>query len=395
MRAFWIGVVVLAVITAGVFLIPTGERPRGALVADTTTTTPTNPATRETATVQATNGAESDKQDKRDAPVSRVEPVAGETNPGGPMMPAEMPAARPPIVPVQPVPAEPAIKKPDAAPRPGTDMPYPDEGAGHAGGPGVPVTGETPIPAEKPDTTEVAEAENKPEPAETPAPVPDAEPVSSETKPSPAAAPEKADEKVEKKAAAEVESKAESKAERARRLFSHGKKKPRAPAEPVVETPSGLLLDGRWKVEGKGTAAEPYRIGWDLLTAVKRVYQPRRGKDKIPEWIMALNGKRVTIEGYTLLPVGATSLKEMLVMLNQWDGCCIGVPPTPFDAIEVNLRDKLTSDPGKVFGQGGAVSYGRITGRFEVDPYLSQGWLLGLYLINDAEADLYGPAGSP
>ncbi len=399
MRAFWIGVVVLAAITAGVFLIPTGERPRGALVADTVT-----PAA-DPETEQARGGVEPDGQTGAADPASRVEPVAGVTNPA--MVSAEMPGEHP-----RAVPAEAAGQEPE--PRPGTDMPYPKEGAAHTAGPGLPVTQDLAAPAETPDTASsdtAPETTAAEEPGDDPAPDetsdPTTEPVS-DSAAAPSAVPEKTEGDAESSAEPEAgpppvseqpvsEQEAgvgvESKSDRARRLFSRGKKKPRP--EAVVETPEGLLLNGRWEVAGKGTEAEPYRIGWDLLVAAKRVYQPRRGKDKIPEWIMVLHGKRVTIEGYTLLPVGATSLQEMLVMLNQWDGCCIGVPPTPYDAIEVNLRSKLTSDPGKIFGQGGAVSYGRITGRFEVDPYLSQGWLLGLYLINDARADLYGPAGSP
>ncbi len=29
--------------------------------------------------------------------------------------------------------------------------------------------------------------------------------------------------------------------------------------------------------------------------------------------------------------------KELMVMLNKWDGCCVGLPPTPFDSIEAAL----------------------------------------------------------
>ena len=37
-------------------------------------------------------------------------------------------------------------------------------------------------------------------------------------------------------------------------------------------------------------------------------------------------------------------VNEALVMLNQWDGCCIGVPPTPYDAVEVRLRMEQLPD---------------------------------------------------
>lgn len=164
---------------------------------------------------------------------------------------------------------------------------------------------------------------------------------------------------------------------------------------PVRETDTGLLLAGRWAVPGRGTREMPYVLSWEMLVAVQREYEPRLGKDKVPEWLEALQGKRVSIEGYVLLPIGGGSMSELLVMQNQWDGCCIGLPPTPYDAVEVRLGTRLAPNADQIFAQGGSVAYGRIKGLFEIDPYIAQGWLLGLYLINDAEATLFGPAGSP
>lgn len=169
----------------------------------------------------------------------------------------------------------------------------------------------------------------------------------------------------------------------------------KAASGPVQETETGLLLAGRWAVPGRGTREMPYVLSWEMLVAVQREYEPRLGKDKLPEWLEALQGKRVSIEGYVLLPIGGGSMSELLVMLNQWDGCCIGLPPTPFDAVEVRLGTRLAPNADQIFAQGGSVAYGRIKGSFEIDPYIASGWLLGLYLINDAEATLFGPAGSP
>ena len=80
----------------------------------------------------------------------------------------------------------------------------------------------------------------------------------------------------------------------------------------------------------------------------------------------------------------ATDPREMLLMLNQWDGCCIGIPPTPYDAIEV----RLTAPPRN--RQQRMAYYGSVTGRLSVEPYLIDSWLVGLYLMDDAlfEMDL-------
>ena len=145
----------------------------------------------------------------------------------------------------------------------------------------------------------------------------------------------------------------------------------------------------------KGTGASPFEIDWDMLVALQREYAPNRGKAEIPEWMKTLDGKIVTIRGYALLPLGVSSMSELLVMLNQWDSCCIGVPPTPYDAIEVRLAKPLTTSAQSMFSHSGALSFGDITGTFKIDPYVIQGYLLGLYLLEDASANLLGPAGTP
>ena len=63
-------------------------------------------------------------------------------------------------------------------------------------------------------------------------------------------------------------------------------------------------------------------------------------------------------------------------MLNQWDGCCIGVPPTPYDAIEATL-DKVA------VGDARFAVTGAVTGKFGVKPYIVGDWLVGLYTMEN------------
>ena len=65
-------------------------------------------------------------------------------------------------------------------------------------------------------------------------------------------------------------------------------------------------------------------------------------------------------------------------MLNQWDGCCIGIPPTPYDAIEVSLEKAIPP------AQRHSINFGTLTGKLLVSPYLVENWLVGLYLMDDA-----------
>ena len=137
-----------------------------------------------------------------------------------------------------------------------------------------------------------------------------------------------------------------------------------------------LLVDGRWVVRGEGSAENPYRINWDLLVSAGDTYQPRTGSLKMPGRIALLDGKHVRIEGYLAFPLVATESKEALVMLNQWDGCCIGVPPTPYDAIEVKL------DTAVPVGRRHAMVFGSVEGVLRVEPYIVEQWLVGLYLLD-------------
>ena len=148
-------------------------------------------------------------------------------------------------------------------------------------------------------------------------------------------------------------------------------------AKIVAQDDGSSLVDDRFVIKGKGTKEDPYRITWEMLVSAQETYQPRQGRKVIPDRVKMLDGKWVTISGYTAFPIMAQSPEEMLVMLNQWDGCCIGVPPTPFDAIEAKLKKAAVGDERiRVMGN--------VTGILRVDPYLVKDWLVSLYLMDDA-----------
>jgi hypothetical protein len=139
-----------------------------------------------------------------------------------------------------------------------------------------------------------------------------------------------------------------------------------------------LLLDNRFVVRGEGTAEKPYEIAWEFLVSTSETYKPRLGQKKLPDWLELINNKYVRITGFIAFPLMAQSPDEMLVMLNQWDGCCIGVPPTPYDAVEIKLKNAVRGDDR-------LKTFGTVEGLFSVDPYLVKDWLIGLYLMKDAK----------
>ncbi len=148
----------------------------------------------------------------------------------------------------------------------------------------------------------------------------------------------------------------------------------------VVEQPDGsLLLDDTFVIRGSGTKSEPYEITWDLLMSAAETYQPRLGMEDIPERVAMLDGKHVKISGHLMFPMITGQADELLVMLNMWDGCCIGTMPSPYDAIEVQL-----GSPAAVGGNQQFFNYGTIEGVLQVDPYLINDWLIGLFLMDGA-----------
>ncbi len=155
-------------------------------------------------------------------------------------------------------------------------------------------------------------------------------------------------------------------------------------SEPISAPTFEQLADGSLKIfatdtliQGSGTQADPFVLDWVTLRAIERVYNPKKGKGELPAWLDVLDGKRVRIKGNTLVPVIATTTRELLVMQNPWDGCCIGIPPSPYDAIEVELNHDVD------FGSS-SVGYGIVEGVFVLDPYVVDGWVLGLYMIEEA-----------
>ncbi|MBU6412638.1 MAG: DUF3299 domain-containing protein [Planctomycetes bacterium] len=139
-----------------------------------------------------------------------------------------------------------------------------------------------------------------------------------------------------------------------------------------------VLLDGTFTVKGRGTKESPYIVPWELIVLAQETYDPGQDKDEIPGAVMFLDGKYVRLTGYVCFPMYVPEPKEMLSMLNQWDGCCIGVPPTPYDAVEVHLAKKVGTDDRYAV-------YGVVEGVFRVKPYLSGKWLVGLYLLDESE----------
>lgn len=142
-----------------------------------------------------------------------------------------------------------------------------------------------------------------------------------------------------------------------------------------------VRIDGKYLVRGSGSESDPYQITWELLTSAARTVDSSKPIYEVPGRIADLRGAWVQISGYWAPPLQVFQTKEAMFMLNKWDGCCIGLPPTPFDSIEATF-----AKPFAVQGQH-LYRYGTIKGRFEIEPFAAGMFLLGFYRLHDAVMD--------
>ncbi|MBS0195180.1 MAG: hypothetical protein JSR77_00320 [Planctomycetes bacterium] len=159
-----------------------------------------------------------------------------------------------------------------------------------------------------------------------------------------------------------------------------------SPSKIVKNADGSMLVDDRFTIKGEGTAEKPYEITWELLTSVEQDFDPHSGKKRIPQRLAMLNDKYVSLSGWISFPLAVQQPKELLLMLNQWDGCCIGVPPTPYDAIEVTLNKVIV-------GEERFAVTGSLVGKFGVKPYVVGDWLVGLYLMDRGDLNPKGFSG--
>lgn len=139
-----------------------------------------------------------------------------------------------------------------------------------------------------------------------------------------------------------------------------------------------LRVADRFEIVGAGTERDPYRISWEYLQSAQEGWSAKKGKDALATHITLLDGAWVQIDGYWAPAVVVDKTREVMVMLNRWDGCCLGVPPTPFDSIEVLLSDPIAIDVQHSF------RFGTVRGRLEVSPFNLGDIVLGLYRLTDA-----------
>jgi hypothetical protein len=139
-----------------------------------------------------------------------------------------------------------------------------------------------------------------------------------------------------------------------------------------------IRLDGKYLVRGNGSRDDPYRITWDLLSSARATIDAQKEQYELPGRLASLQDAWVEISAYWAPPLQQFETKEVMAMMNKWDGCCLGLPPTPFDSIDVQL-----AAPVSVIGQH-LFRFGTLRGKLHIDPIAAGPFLLGLYRLQDA-----------
>ena len=146
--------------------------------------------------------------------------------------------------------------------------------------------------------------------------------------------------------------------------------------------PDGTLrLDGRFAVPGSGSEQDPFVLTWPLLASASDTIDAAAGRLVPPPHIGFLAGQWVQISAFLAPPLWGETTGELLVMKNRWDGCCIGLPPTPFDCIEATLATPIT------LGARHSISFGTVRGRLVVEPFTAGSFLIGLYRLESAQVE--------
>ncbi len=161
----------------------------------------------------------------------------------------------------------------------------------------------------------------------------------------------------------------------------------------VVEAVEGETADPSRPPEPSAEIAGVNKITFQPLEKTKTISE---GADiRVPEDVRALDGRWVTLTGNLLVPWAESEVTRFVLAKNPWDGCCLGIPPGPYDSVAVELR------VGKKLADRYS-SVQTISGRFRVQLERSEGYVTGLYKLVDAvegaipspDAAADGPGGS-
>lgn len=143
----------------------------------------------------------------------------------------------------------------------------------------------------------------------------------------------------------------------------------------LVEAIEGESTDPDRPPEPGPAVAGIQKITFQLLEKTKTLSQ--RSDVRVPDEVQALDGQWVTMTGNLLIPWVEQKVTQFVLAKNPWDGCCLGIPPGPYDSVSVRLLEGS-------YLKDRYSSVQTFSGRFRVELERSEGYVTGLYKLVDA-----------
>jgi hypothetical protein len=139
-----------------------------------------------------------------------------------------------------------------------------------------------------------------------------------------------------------------------------------------------VIVDRYWILPGgDGSAEHPYQLSWDLLLSAQNTSQPGAAVE-LPERVKMLSGKHVVIKGNTVKTVVGAKGDEFLLNDQLMDNCPTCINRTIYATIAVKVKTPEAMDAG-------VINILTLRGKFKAEPYLKNGFLIGVYFLEDAE----------
>lgn len=156
-----------------------------------------------------------------------------------------------------------------------------------------------------------------------------------------------------------------------------GTSDPTAPPEATGPREVKLLVkDRKFITEGPDGALRVSYDDFDLLKILNMEPVTSDAPELLPDWLRALDGKRVRVRGFMYPPFEETGLRGF-VLARDNQICCFGRNPKVYDLVEVTMRKGVTANyiQNRPFD---------VVGIFRIEPDLLDDELFGLYKLEDA-----------
>ncbi len=146
--------------------------------------------------------------------------------------------------------------------------------------------------------------------------------------------------------------------------------------KPVKREVKILIPDKTFKTTGKNKALRVSYDDIDLLKVINMDPVTPDVADKLPQWLLDLDGKRIRIRGF-MYPTYVESGIEKFALARDNDICCFKRNPKIYDVFMVFMRKGMTTNyiEGRPFD---------VEGIFHVKVEAEEGIMLQLYFIDDA-----------